>query len=204
MVLCGINPGFPGLSPNRRQVAYALRTRAPLTWEPKPPDPFDLHVLGLPLAFILSQDQTLHCKKLAAVRRLQMCPFDPGFPFNLTQPSLRGSPYPFVCFSVSTISQRTCRRTTFFACRLAACVSLTPPQSRSLFCGVQSSEVSFKPPKLFSIFFFSLFASKLPSGAGCKGKKTFSTCSNLFPSFFSGPLASGSAARPLFRTGMQR
>ncbi len=24
--------------------------------------PFDLHVLGLPLAFILSQDQTLHCK----------------------------------------------------------------------------------------------------------------------------------------------
>ena len=24
--------------------------------------PFDLHVLSLPLAFILSQDQTLHCK----------------------------------------------------------------------------------------------------------------------------------------------
>ena len=24
--------------------------------------PLDLHVLGLPLAFILSQDQTLHCK----------------------------------------------------------------------------------------------------------------------------------------------
>jgi hypothetical protein len=23
--------------------------------------PLDLHVLGLPLAFILSQDQTLHC-----------------------------------------------------------------------------------------------------------------------------------------------
>ena len=26
------------------------------------PLPFDLHVLSLPLAFILSQDQTLHCK----------------------------------------------------------------------------------------------------------------------------------------------
>ena len=26
--------------------------------------PFDLHVLSLPLAFILSQDQTLHCKFL--------------------------------------------------------------------------------------------------------------------------------------------
>ena len=29
--------------------------------------PFDLHVLGLPLAFILSQDQTLHCKKFNLV-----------------------------------------------------------------------------------------------------------------------------------------
>ena len=27
--------------------------------------PFDLHVLGLPLAFILSQDQTLHCNNLS-------------------------------------------------------------------------------------------------------------------------------------------
>jgi hypothetical protein len=36
---------------------YALLTRAPLV-----PllEPFDLHVLSLPLAFILSQDQTLH------------------------------------------------------------------------------------------------------------------------------------------------
>ena len=42
-------------------VAYALRTRAPLSAAPKGRLPFDLHVLGLPLAFILSQDQTLHC-----------------------------------------------------------------------------------------------------------------------------------------------
>ena len=28
---------------------------------PKAILPYDLHVLGLPLAFILSQDQTLHC-----------------------------------------------------------------------------------------------------------------------------------------------
>jgi hypothetical protein len=58
----GINPGFPGLSPCKRWVAYALRTRAPLSSRPKPGIPYDLHVLGLPLAFILSQDQTLHCK----------------------------------------------------------------------------------------------------------------------------------------------
>ena len=35
--------------------------------------PLDLHVLGLPLAFILSQDQTLHCISL------NVCP-TPGIP----------------------------------------------------------------------------------------------------------------------------
>ena len=30
--------------------------------------PLDLHVLGLPLAFILSQDQTLHCKIICTSR----------------------------------------------------------------------------------------------------------------------------------------
>ena len=40
-----------------------LRTRAPVSGQITPTLPLDLHVLGLPLAFILSQDQTLHCKK---------------------------------------------------------------------------------------------------------------------------------------------
>jgi hypothetical protein len=53
--LSGINPPFGGLSPGNRQVAYAFRTRLPVVLLPP-----DLHVLGLPLAFILSQDQTLH------------------------------------------------------------------------------------------------------------------------------------------------
>ena len=52
---------FHRLSACRGLVAYALRTRAPLSGPPKGPFPFDLHVLGLPLAFILSQDQTLRC-----------------------------------------------------------------------------------------------------------------------------------------------
>ena len=39
-----------------------LLTRAPLSGEPKPPFPFDLHVLGTPPALILSQDQTLSHK----------------------------------------------------------------------------------------------------------------------------------------------
>ena len=56
----GISSRFQLLSPSERQVAHALLTRSPLTREPKLLRPFDLHVLGTPPAFVLSQDQTLH------------------------------------------------------------------------------------------------------------------------------------------------
>ena len=58
---------FQRLSACRGLVAYALRTRAPLSGPPKGTLPFDLHVLGLPLAFILSQDQTLRCNIVSLV-----------------------------------------------------------------------------------------------------------------------------------------
>jgi hypothetical protein len=44
-----------------------LRTRAPLSLGASSQIPSDLHVLGLPLAFILSQDQTLHCKMSSSI-----------------------------------------------------------------------------------------------------------------------------------------
>ena len=44
------------LSPADGQVPHVLRTRSPLGIAA----PFDLHVLGTPPAFVLSQDQTLH------------------------------------------------------------------------------------------------------------------------------------------------
>ena len=61
--LRGVNPSFPGLSPCLGKVAYALLTRAPVAGGSiaTSPLPLDLHVLSLPLAFILSQDQTLRC-----------------------------------------------------------------------------------------------------------------------------------------------
>lgn len=59
-MLCDINPNFSGLSRSKRQIVYALRTRAPVSRKASFSLPLDLHVLGLPLAFILSQDQTLH------------------------------------------------------------------------------------------------------------------------------------------------
>jgi len=52
-----------------RQVVYLLLTRSPLNFTKlwtevrrRSEIPFDLHVLGMPPAFILSQDQTLHKK----------------------------------------------------------------------------------------------------------------------------------------------
>ena len=51
----GISSGFPELSPAKGQMPYVLLTRSPLD----PKVSLDLHVLSHPLAFALSQDQTL-------------------------------------------------------------------------------------------------------------------------------------------------
>ena len=66
LVTCGINPPFGGLSPISGQVAHVLLTLAPLTTRciATPDDPFDLHVLSTPPAFVLSQNQTLHKENL--------------------------------------------------------------------------------------------------------------------------------------------
>ena len=82
-----------------RKVAYALLTHPPLVSSPKTLLPFDLHVLSLPQAFILSQDQTLHCKKLTLpVGRLRRHPVGkiclPCATCLLCKPSL-------VCYCIS-------------------------------------------------------------------------------------------------------
>ena len=61
-VLVGVSTGYPSVA------GMVLTRYAPL--RRSPPKycylvlPLDLHVLSLPLAFILSQDQTLHCINL--------------------------------------------------------------------------------------------------------------------------------------------
>ena len=59
---CGISTFFNVLFPSERQVAHTLLTSPPLTISKASFQycPFDLHVLGTPPAFILSQDQTLN------------------------------------------------------------------------------------------------------------------------------------------------
>ena len=59
--LCGISNRFQLLFPTEGQVPHALLTRPPLSYKKASSiiAPFDLHVLGMPPAFILSQDRTL-------------------------------------------------------------------------------------------------------------------------------------------------
>ena len=61
VVLCGISTCFQVLSPCMGQIAHALLTRPPLKQleASSSLSPLDLHVLGTPPAFVLSQDQTL-------------------------------------------------------------------------------------------------------------------------------------------------
>ena len=56
--VCGITRPLGRLSPIDGYVPHVLRTRLPLNLAV----PFDLHVLGTPPAFVLSQDQTLQEK----------------------------------------------------------------------------------------------------------------------------------------------
>ena len=58
VVSCCISPPFGRLSTTWGQITYVLLTRAPLYWG-RNPFSLDLHVLGAPLTFVLSQDQTL-------------------------------------------------------------------------------------------------------------------------------------------------
>ncbi len=59
-VLVPVSQRYPPVA-GRLHTRYAPVRRSPAVYC-YTPLPLDLHVLGLPLAFILSQDQTLHCK----------------------------------------------------------------------------------------------------------------------------------------------
>ena len=63
LLLWEISRNFSRLSPGYGHVAHALRTLPPVAIKDIATLmlPLDLHVLSLPLAFILSQDQTLLC-----------------------------------------------------------------------------------------------------------------------------------------------
>ena len=61
VVLSGISTPFGELFRTSGQITHVLRTRAPL-YSPLRAFSLDLHVLGTPPAFVLSQDQTLQLR----------------------------------------------------------------------------------------------------------------------------------------------
>ena len=140
--LRGISRGFPRLSPCGGQVPYVLLTRAPVAGGrvAAPPLPLDLHVLGLSLAFILSQDQTLRCCYI--VLSSFLCP-----PPRALAPRAAGhngaDPGPFIrlrfYLSPFQVSTRTPARRTNPPC--AAANRRRPP-----FVFVISSVASFQCP----------------------------------------------------------
>ena len=64
--VCGIVGDFSPVFLTGRQVTHVLLTRPPLPPPLAKGRTFDLHVLGTPPAFILSQDQTRHPKRKKA------------------------------------------------------------------------------------------------------------------------------------------
>ena len=76
MVLSGISTPFGELFRTPGQITHVLRTRAPL-YSPLRAFSLDLHVLGTPPAFVLSQDQTLQLRVFSCPpplsRRAGMC-----------------------------------------------------------------------------------------------------------------------------------
>jgi hypothetical protein len=65
----GISPPFEGLFPTLGQVTYILLTRPPL-YNPLRDFSLDLHVLGTPPAFVLSQDQTLQKSSILCLSKV--------------------------------------------------------------------------------------------------------------------------------------
>ena len=96
-----------GFSPRYTPVTGRLHTRYAPVRRSSPKYcylalPLDLHVLSLPLSFILSQDQTLHCKNCSFL------PFDSSS--CLTHISICMSTHAISIFSSFQISLVSCRR----------------------------------------------------------------------------------------------
>ena len=81
-------PAFPPAIPARGVGCIRVTHPSATLTPPKGRLPFDLHVLGLPLAFILSQDQTLRCSIVLLVSILNL-----GFRLDVLfgVPLLKGS-----------------------------------------------------------------------------------------------------------------
>ena len=170
--------------------------------------PLDLHVLGLPLAFILSQDQTLHPMLLFRPASL------PGLVFLMSVRSVGAAwAAPFICCpkfqrtSGPTLSAHSLGQTHHLdslsfslpleaGCKVKNLFSICKTFFKFFFrprfptpsfvVGVAKVRRFFQSANLFFIIFFSSPGSSLTpsfSEPGCKGRKFFRTSKNFFNFF---------------------
>ena len=119
-VLVGVSTGYPPVA-GRLHTRYAPVRRSPAVYC-YTPLPLDLHVLGLPLAFILSQDQTLHCKNCLLLPLTRLRVSAPGLPRMPPTHAISCSKIiqSSLCFLVSCFInsacflESECKDTTFF------------------------------------------------------------------------------------------
>ena len=96
-VLVVVSNGYSPVT-GRLLTRYAPFRRSPARWYCYLlPLPLDLHVLSLPLAFILSQDQTLHCIFLISLSLTRTFIF---FPAPLSENRLKKLTLSFILFLV--------------------------------------------------------------------------------------------------------
>ncbi len=164
MRLCGISSRFRLLSPCAGQVAHALLTRPPLTYYSLGflISPFDLHVLGTPPAFILSQDRTLDFKILP-------CQFSLAF-------FLRGLPPPLLLYCPLVILKNSLKIFSEFSGSHYCSFVKVPRGSRHAACNRNSDILSRGLPLVNSFFpVFRGFFSALRDAAyrRFRGRWTF-------------------------------
>jgi hypothetical protein len=126
----GINPGFPGLSRSSGQVTHVILTRSPLRhtqWLPTRYASLDLHALGAPPAFVLSQDQTLQ-RTFMSARSYERAsnPVQRAHCFLNAPALVRGSKH--LEYVPPFQSRRTCGANRYWL--LAHCLVVKEPQPR--------------------------------------------------------------------------
>ena len=159
--------------------------------------PLDLHVLGPPLAFILSQDQTLHCKKLTGTSTLVWLPNICAFLFAFLGRRSPDRPPGFQYFQRTFLFFVTPRETNP---DIPSLLLPTPPRRVRQFGAAKVTCLV----SIFQIFFHLFFQSPLlPSSTvplpstppskelprfiwECKGRHVFRSAKSFFI-FFSDP-----------------
>ena len=222
-MLWGITIRFQKLSLSQRQVAHVLLTRPPLRILIKNQNsPFDLHVLSVPPAFVLSQDQTLYysCISIALPNALKSILLHNACVITFRVYFFSVCTWLLVSFKSSF---KGISRVVTFSCivRFSRCCSLTPSFGAALLLYhsfLNLSSTFFKFFQIFSLLavaplscnfyiishclpfvklFLNLFSKFFPSAFRLCSFKRF-PCAQIFLTYFVSRLSSRPTALLLY------